>query len=232
MELAVLKFAIFSSFLVAASIQDLRSRYISDIIWIIAAGILVPILIFEVVSGELDLLSLGVVAFLVVAITIPLNRIGYLGTADVFALILLSLYTPSAKVGTSIPLTPILVVALAGILSLGTVCINFARNLAMLMKKENIFAGFEQEPLHKKILAMLLGYRVKEVKGHYFALEKSEYGHRMFNFRNARSSAEFASGNDIWVTQALPFIVYITIAYVLTFLSTDLFNLAGKFFSV
>jgi Flp pilus assembly protein protease CpaA len=220
MELELVRFAVFSSFLVAASLQDLRSRYISDLIWISAAGLLIPLLIFEMVDGTFNPLPLIIAVAIAAAITIPLNRIGYLGTADVFALLLLSVYTPSIDIGTSVPLTPIVVTIVASVLSLATLCINLLRNIAMLVRGENIFVGFEQESLARKVVAVMMGYRTEQARGHCFSMEKLYNGQRRFEFR-AKSSAEFANGSDMWVTQALPFIVYITIAYMATFFAVE-----------
>jgi len=227
-DLTTIKFLIYLGFLSAASIQDVRSRYISDIIWIIAGIVLVPILIFEVIIGRFDMLATILSVVFAAAIAYPLNRIGFLGSADVFALVLLALYMPTLESKELLGLPVISVIANASILSLTEVCINFSRNISMLLHSKDIFRGFEGEPMHRKILAMFMGHRSEEVRGLFLPMERIENGRRWFNFSVGRASSDFARGSDIWVTPALPFIVYITAGYILLFLIGDLFHLVAS----
>ena len=224
-DLTTIKFLVFLGFLSFASIQDVRSRYINDIIWIIAGITLVPILFFEVIIGKFDLFAIILSAIFAVAIAYPLNRIGFLGGADVFVLVLLALYMPTLESKALLALPVIAVIANASILSLTEVCVNFSRNFSMLLHSKDIFRGFEGEPMHRKILAMFMGHRSEEVRGLFLPMERIENGRRCFNFSVGRVSSDFARGSDIWVTPALPFIVYITAAYIFLFLIGDLLYL-------
>lgn len=222
LDLTIIKFLIFLGFLSFASIQDVRSRYISDVIWIIAGIILVPILFFEITIGKFDLFATVFSLIFAIGISYPLSRTGFLGEADVFALVLLAAYMPTLASKELLSLPIIAVIANAGILSLSEICINFSRNTSMLLKSKNIFSGFEEEPRHRKILAVFLGHRSETVKGLSLPMETVENGKRRFNFSAFRSSSDFAKGSDIWVTPALPFIVYITAGYVFLFFIGDL----------
>ncbi|MEM2760855.1 MAG: A24 family peptidase C-terminal domain-containing protein [Nitrososphaerales archaeon] len=226
-DLATIKFLIYLGFLSVASIQDVRSRYISDIIWIIAGIVLAPILFFEVIIGRFDIFATILSVIFAVAIAYPLNRIGFLGGADGFALVLLALYMPSFESKELLGLPVISVIANASILSLTEVCVNFSRNVSMLVHSKDIFLGFEGEPTHRKILAMFMGHRSAEVRGLLLPMERMENGRRCFNFSVGRASSDFAKGNDIWVTPALPFIVYITAGYILLFLIGDLLQIVA-----
>ena len=224
-DLTTIKFLIYLGFLSVASIQDVRSRYISDIIWIIAGIVLIPIILFEVIIGSFDLFATILSAIFAVAIAYPLNRIGFLGGADVFAIVLLALYMPTLESEKLLALPIIAVVANASILSLTEMGVNFSRNISMLLGKRDIFGGFEGEPMHRKILAIFLGHRSENVKGLFLPMESIENGRRCFNFRVGRTSSDFAQGSDVWVTPALPFIVYITAGYIFLFLIGDLLHL-------
>jgi len=224
-DFTLMKFLVFLGFLSFASIRDVRSRYISDIVWIVAGFVLVPILFFEVIIGRFDPFAIILSAIFAAAIAYPLNRIGFLGGADVFALVLLALYMPTLESKQLLSLPVIAVIANASILSLTEVCANFSRNISMLLQSKNIFHGFEGEPTHRKIVALFLGYRSQEVKGLFLPMENTENGRRHFNFVIGRASSDFARGNDIWVTPALPFIVYITAGYIFLFLIGDLLQL-------
>ncbi len=221
-DLTIVKFLVLLGFLSFASIQDIRSRYVNDIIWIIASIVLVPILFFEILIGKFDLLATVLSAAFAIAIAYPLNRIGFLGGADVFALLLLAIYIPTLNSKQLLALPVIAVVANASILSLTEVCLNFSRNISMLLHSKDLFSGFEGESRYRKILAMFLGYRSREVKGIFLPMESVENGRKRFNFGASRASWDFAKGKDIWVTPALPFIVYITAGYVFLFFIGDL----------
>lgn len=224
-DLTVIKFLIFLGFLSFASIQDIRSRYVSDMIWIVAGIVLVPILFFEVISGKFNLLSTILSAVFAVGIAYPLSRIGFLGEADVFALGLVALYMPTLAAKELLSLPVMAVIANASILSLSAACVNLSRNVSMLIQNKNIFNGFEGEPRHRKILAMFFGHRSEKVKGLLLPMETIENGKRRFIFNAGRSSSDFAEGSDIWVTPALPFIVYITAGYVFLFFIGDLLQM-------
>ncbi len=224
-DFITIKFLLFLGFLSFAAVQDVRSRYVSDIIWIIAGIVLIPIIFFEVINGSFDLFATILSAIFAVAIAYPLNRIGFLGGADVLAIVLLALYMPVVAGKELLALPIIAVVANASILSLTGVGVNFLRNISMMLRSKDIFCGFEGEPKHRKIVALFLGYRSQEVKGLFLPMENIENGRRRFNFVIGRASSDFARGNDIWVTPALPFIVYITAGYIFLFLIGDLLHL-------
>jgi len=229
LDFTSMKFLVFLGFLSFASIQDVRSRYISDIIWIIAGIFLIPILFFEVITGSFNLFATILSVTLAVAIAYPLSRIGFLGGADVFAIVLLALYMPTLESKKLLALPVVAVIANASILSLTEICVNFSRNVSMLLQSKNIFHGFEGETMHRKILAMFLGHRSEEVKGLFLPMERIDNGRRCFNFSIGRASSDFARGSDIWVTPALPFIVYITAGYIFLFLIGDLLHLFKSF---
>ncbi|MEM3103856.1 MAG: A24 family peptidase C-terminal domain-containing protein, partial [Candidatus Nitrosocaldus sp.] len=89
-----------------------------------------------------------------------------------------------------------------------------------ILKGKDIFKGFD-EPLYKKMLAFMMGY-VARPKGYLFALEEVRDGKRMFNLAPKADSEFVEQSDEIWVTQALPFIIYITIGFVLMLLVGDL----------
>jgi preflagellin peptidase FlaK len=228
-DFIAIKFLIFLGFLSFALIQDIKSRYISDIIWVGAGIALVPIVFFEIIIGRFDLFATIFSAIFAVAVAYPLNRIGFLGAADVFAIVLLALYMPTLESKKLLALPIIAVIANASILSLTEVCVNLARNISMVLRRKDIFHGFEVEPMHRKIVALFLGYRSQEVRGLSLPMEIVENGTRRFNFVTGRASSDFAKGSDVWVTPALPFTVYITAGYILLFLIGDLLYMLKSF---
>jgi preflagellin peptidase FlaK len=204
--------------------QDVRSRYINDIIWVIAAIALAPILFFEIFIGEFDLFATILSVIFAVGVAYPLSRIGFLGQADVFALALLALYMPTLnKELLSLPV--LAVIANASIFSLLGIFVNLSRNLFMLLQDKEIFRGFEEEPRHRKIVAMFLGYRTETAAKLVLPMESRIDGKRKFDFDAWRSSSDFAVENDIWITPALPFIVYVTVGYIFLFFVGDILHM-------
>jgi preflagellin peptidase FlaK len=182
------------------------------------------------ITGRFDLFASIFSVVFAVAIAYPLNRIGFLGGADVFAIVLLALYMPTLESEKLFALPVIAVVANASILSLTQMGANLSRNVSMILGKRDIFHDFEQEPTHRKILAIFLGHRSEKVKGLFLPMESMENGRRCFDFRVGRASSDFAQGKDLWVTPALPFIVYITAGYIFLFLIGDMLYLIKSLF--
>jgi hypothetical protein len=58
------------------------------------------------------------------------------------------------------PFVPIIVLTNSCIIPL----FLFAYNLYRILNKENIFKGFENEKLYRKIIALFIGYRTKNIK--------------------------------------------------------------------
>ncbi|MEM1942450.1 MAG: A24 family peptidase C-terminal domain-containing protein [Candidatus Nitrosocaldus sp.] len=210
--------------LVVASIMDVRKREISDKVWVSAliAGGLVSIVLMP---PHLQYDELLVRYLLSISLTAPLAYIAYIkglfGGADAKALIVISILVPSYEMHYSIHGIPALTVLTnASLLTLANVLHNVLRNLTAILKGKDIFKGFD-EPLYKKMLAFMMGY-VARPKGYLFALEEVRDGKRMFNLAPKADSEFVEQSDEIWVTQALPFIIYITIGFVLMLLVGDL----------
>lgn len=209
--------------LVVASMMDFRKREISDWVWVAAliAGVLASVLMPPHVRYDELLLTY----MLSISLTVPLSYIAYIkglfGGADAKALIVISILVPSYGMHYSIHGIPALTVLTnASLLTLINVLHNILRNVTAILKGRDIFKGFD-EPLYKKVLAFMMGY-VARPKGYLFALEEVRDGKRVLNLA-PKADGEFVEYEDeIWVTQALPFIIYITIGFVLMLLVGDM----------
>jgi len=99
--------------------------------------------------------------------------------------------------------------------------VNLIRNSISILKKENIFEGFNETKL-KKSLAMIIGYRAKE-PNYCFAIEKTEGGQKKLNieFHNAETT-EFCSSKNTWITPGIPYILLITGGFIIQLIYGDI----------
>lgn len=178
-------------FLSAASLQDIKSREVSDTIWVIfaPAGLALTLISIALSGWDLWVLFRWVI---VIAITssfsIALFYLGLFGGADSKALICLAVampFRPNLPL-IELPLRQNLYVLIPPPISSFNNAVTFAalsavpiliRNLVDYVRSGEIFGGLEHERLFKKILALLTGYRVNadklRFKKHfYFIMEE------------------------------------------------------------
>lgn len=188
-----------------ATIIDIRSREISDFLWIVFGGISVVLLFFEPNIIES---AFGVGFSLIVApLVLILWRFGLFGGADALGLIVLSALAPMATLTGSV-VSPFSIVVNSALLSVSPMIFNFIRNSILVARKEDIFQDFD-ETTSKKIFAMFLGYRSKNPK-YSFSLETKVGKKKRLNIALHHSdTAEYCTTPDTWVTPGLPFMIFI-----------------------
>ncbi|MBA4452515.1 MAG: prepilin peptidase [Nitrosopumilaceae archaeon] len=188
-----------------ATIIDIRSREISDFLWIVFGGISVVLLFFEPNIIES---AFGVGFSLIVApLVLILWRFGLFGGADALGLIVLSALAPMATLTGSV-VSPFSIVVNSALLSVSPMIFNFIRNSILVARKEDIFQDFD-ETTSKKIFAMFLGYRSKNPK-YSFSLETQVGKKKRLNIALHHSdTAEYCTTPDTWVTPGLPFMIFI-----------------------
>ncbi|RMF32348.1 MAG: A24 family peptidase [Candidatus Nitrosothermus koennekii] len=211
-----IRIAICLVMLIIASIMDLKKREISDKVWIISGSIGIILLIID--HSNLDLfyaISLGIVSIIAYAI----YGTGMFGGADAKALVVISLLLPYYEINNSIHNIPALTVLTNGvILTIVNVFHNIIRNSIDILRGNKIFDGFN-EPLSRKILAFILGFKAKKINGYLFLME--DEGKR-FRFHVNAYDDFVEDARDVWVTAALPFIIYMTIGFVIMLIYGDI----------
>ncbi|GIU70882.1 MAG: peptidase A24 [Candidatus Nitrosocaldaceae archaeon] len=211
-----IRIAICLVMLIIASIMDLKKREISDKVWLISGSIGIILLIID--HSNLDLfyaISLGIVS--IIAYTI--YRTGMFGGADAKALVVISLLLPYYEINNSIHNIPALTVLTNGvILTIVNVFHNIIRNSIDILRGNKIFDGFN-EPLSRKILAFILGFKAKKINDYLFLME--DEGKR-FRFHVNAYDDFVEDARDVWVTAALPFIIYMTIGFVIMLIYGDM----------
>ena len=201
----------------SATIIDIRSREISDLMWIVFGAVSVVLLFFE--PNVLEA-AFGVGFSLIVApLVLILWRFGLFGGADALGLIVLSALAPMATFSDS-PVSPFTILVNSALLSVSPMVVNFIRNSILILKKENIFQDFD-EPKSKKILAMFLGYRSKNPK-YSFSLETKVGKKKRLNIALHHSdTAEYCTTPNTWVTPGLPYMIFILGGFIIQLLFGD-----------
>jgi preflagellin peptidase FlaK len=212
----------------AAAATDLRSRSVSDWLWIafgIAACAMYALDVPE--PGELPVLALAL--GLAGGVSFGVYRAGLFGGADALGFFVLALLVPQYSgayilAGSQPAVFPLAVLTNALLLSCTQVAANVARNL-LAMRKAPLFAGLEQEPASRKAVAFLIGYRAKSPR-FCFAIEESRGGKRRFDFAPARAeTAKYETARDVWVTPGTPFLVYMLAGYAVAVLAGSIIGL-------
>ena len=216
----------------SASFFDLRTRSVSDLLWIFFAPIVVILYLFDFPATHWE----GMMIVLSIAVSTSISycayKSGLLGGADMLALVTFAAIIPiydyepliasNGAIAFLHPFAPMIVLSNALVLSLVQILVNVLRNLA---KKGALFDGLHHEPRSKKIFAMIIGHR-SEKPGYAFPLERVANGRREFDFQlKPAESAEYETRKDVWVTTATPFIVYMTVGLVIMILSGDVLAL-------
>lgn len=206
----------------AAAVIDLRSRSVSDWLWIVfgaAAGVMY---VFDMPAQEelpMLALSLGFAG----GISFAVYRAGLFGGADALGFFVFALLVPQYSgayliAGAQPAIFPLAVLTNALLISCAQIGFNVARNL-LFMRRGALFEGLEQEPVSRKAVAFMIGYRAQNPR-YAFAIERSEQGKKKFDFAPARAeTAEYEAGRDVWVTPGMPFLVYILAGFIVAILA-------------
>ncbi|MEM2759411.1 MAG: A24 family peptidase C-terminal domain-containing protein [Nitrososphaerales archaeon] len=214
-----------AAMLVTASILDLKNREIGDRVWIgfgSLGGLLTAI---EFNSNAIDLIQYAMRVAITAPVAYAIYRTGLFGGADAKALVAIAVLLPFYDMQFKMhDLTAFTVLTNATILTFAHIFHNVIRNSIDLARGKAMFAGF-QESAARKALAFLMGFRSDSAKGYLFAMECSEGGRRRFNFHPASYDEYVANAKNVWVTPAIPFIVYMAFGFALMIIFGDLLAL-------
>ncbi len=216
--------------LLYASYLDLKKREIDDWVWVVAVLFGFPIMLYDqlVIQGAAYSYLLIISIILTVTLAIGFYKGGFYGGADAKALITIALLLPLASHGVRIhPFLPISTLLNGLISSLSILAIMLPLNLyRILIKKENIFEGID-ENIARKAIALLLGTRIKNPDKYKFwgPMEiRTKEGKRRFNFSPSIESfwSQLSSGE--WATPSIPLVVFITVGFVIDLFFGDIFS--------
>lgn len=233
-----LRIATCACMLAIASILDIKNREIPDKVWLIfgAAGAILTI--FELLLDDNSnndnegKVAYAIHYFIGIAIISTIGyltyRAGLFGGADPKALVTVAIILPVYNSGFQMHSFPALsIFSNAVITSMVAMVYNIIRNSISVAKKIPIFEGIEESRM-RKALAFAAGFPTQSSGKYVFAMEEADdSGRRKFRFNPASYNdfAEQDKKSKIWVTQALPFIVYISAGFLITTTVGDLMAL-------
>ncbi|HYB03360.1 MAG TPA: hypothetical protein VED17_02785, partial [Nitrososphaerales archaeon] len=209
---------------------------VPDKVWLIFGALGVALQVYEVANGETLLVQLLIGVGLGALVGMGLYFFGFYGGADGKALIVVGILVPHfvPRVGLY-SIGPLMVLTNGVLVSIFLPIGLLFFNLYQLTRKKPIFEGF-QEPLYRKILASILGYKqMGKPREFQFSMEKdtgTEAGStvvRKFDFSLMRDDFETKSGT--WVTPGIPLLVFFTVGYFLLLLYGDLVIGLVQFFA-
>ena len=221
--------------LAIASILDIKNREIPDKVWLAFGGIGLATTLFALTdplaqpfivdkTSYIAHYALGV--GLVSVIGYAVYKAGLFGGADPKALVAIAMTLPTFEPVYKLYDFPALTsLTNALMISLSGMFYNIARNSISLARGIPIFEGMAESGM-RKVLAFAVGFSSASTSsGKYlFAMEeRDDLGQRKFVFNPAQYD-EFTenSGKRMWMTQALPFIVYIAIGFAVMLIIGDL----------
>ncbi len=177
--------------LAAASVSDLRTREVSNKVWLIYAPVGAALLLVRIfVASDMvkTMTDLAIPAATTFIVAFLLFQFGVMGGADCKALMSLGLCLPtfpsfltpiwSAPFGSLYPF-PIAVLVNSFLLSTTSALFLLARNFGQKVRlKARFFQGFEKESIFRKLLILLTSYKttfsVLESKPHLYPVERVE----------------------------------------------------------
>jgi len=230
------------AFLVFGSWRDIKTREIPNKLWFIF-GPTATLLTFVRIGFHQELLQTTILSFfLSIAIAVIVFYFRLFGGADILALICITLSTPvfpttiKPMIGFLHPLFPISLFCNSCLIALSSTVYMALRN-AFWKPRTGLFDGFEKEPIWRKALAFVFGYKTGfselERRRHLYPMEQaSEKGgkiERRFKFlvkaevdrekEIKELKAYLGNGffsQTVWVSPSLPMLLFFTISYILT----------------
>jgi len=214
----IIRIAVALCMLITASLLDVKKREINDLLWIGFGSVAIIMLITSGdISGTIKMTGISMV---IAPIAIVLWRFGIFGGADAFCLIVLAGVAPMLSLSGA-EITPLTTLTNAAVISVIPLFTNLIRNLSAIVKKQDIFEGFNESKLNK-VIAVFVGYRAKNPK-FSFSIERNEGNQKKldFGFQHAENT-QFCTTAKTWVTPGIPYVIYITGGFVVQIFYGDL----------
>jgi preflagellin peptidase FlaK len=217
---------------------DLKTREVDDRLWMIFGATGLVLYAWEYVSGVMtDVQMVLISVSLTAAIAIALYRYGFFGGADAKALVAVSVILPVYYSSSGFhvhPITGITVLTNAVLFALAVPLYNALSNLVRVARGERIFEGFD-ELMWKKVLACFVGTPSNRPIRHHSVIEcpANEGKKKRFSFRlnygdedgsDSKGSccAASSAGGRIWLSQNLPFLVFMLAGFLAVMLFGDM----------
>jgi preflagellin peptidase FlaK len=245
------------AFFSLGSYFDLKSREVSDRVWLAYAPLGIAVTVGHLIVGGSALFLVAVSIGLTIVVSFGLFYLGLFGGADAKAILCLGLAIPIAPttyrplIGYAYPFFPIVVTITSYLCSTSVVLWIGLRNMVhYLHRGEQMFEGFHEELRWRKALACLTGFPVEQARlrstFYLYPMEKvvqSDSGvRRAFRlFVSAEEDREqeisrlqnqlqqIGYDGEVWVTPGLPQLLFLLAALIITLIAGDpIFGMAVK----
>jgi preflagellin peptidase FlaK len=221
--------------LAVASILDMKYREIPDKVWAIFAGVGGLVLLLEMTDASSPMRQAGLTTFLlkyslgiavISGIGYATYKTGLFGGADPKALVAIAIILPVFDSPFRLhDFTAVTVLTNALIISMSAMLFNVIKNTVSMARGIRIFDGIAEGKM-KKALAFAVGFYANSSGKFVFAMEeRDENGQKRLRFNPFYYDEFENNAGKMWVTQALPFIIYIGIGFAITFIVGDLLAL-------
>ncbi|MDI9608984.1 MAG: prepilin peptidase [Candidatus Verstraetearchaeota archaeon] len=226
-----IKAAVVGAMLAFASYQDIKTREIDDRVWLVGGIIGAVLTLYEAatVHGYLHLLAAFSVA-LTAALGFGVYYLGLYGGADAKALLAIAVAFPISPVSRISPFFPMTVLGNSLLMSVLLVPACLILNMAWVLSGRALFDGVRASRV-RKLIALLTGFRVRPstaMKVHFNLIEVPDQngGVTLTLFSRVSEDDEvkhIAKGRGhVWVTPAIPMIVFFLAGYGLSLAGWDL----------
>ncbi len=237
------------AFLGYGSWSDLKTREVSNIVWVLFAPIGVTLTVARLYfSPELLWISLGSI-IVASSFALLLFYTGVFGGADAKGLICIGITIPTlpeniASANFFHPFLPVVILSNSFLVAVSMALYIFVRNVFWKYSMHrSLFLGLEKEPAWKKAFAIVSGYKadLKEIEDKVYlypleeVVESGSAVERKFNlFVGAEADRQDLIGklrpyvekefipHEIWATPGLPMLVFVTIGFTLAIVLGDL----------
>lgn len=221
---------------------DIKTREIHDLVWLVFGGIGFIIALFEIYIGSINLSAFVLTVIFSTMMSIALGYLGLFGGADIGAFIALSVLHPFPPRGLEPYLGVVSVIYPLTLFSNSALCgacfaiVQLGSNLMKLFRDKSLFEGLESVSLLKKIILLVSGTKINTfmIRGPPFQypLEIVDENYKrnlilMPDIHDDESAFEIfrqlkeAGMEEVWVSNTLPFLVFISIGYFISILVGD-----------
>ena len=202
-----------------ASVFDYKSRKVPDVIWIVGIGTGGVMYTFDYQDFSA---YHGVTIVTSCFFGFVLYRMKFVGMADLFGIISVSVILP---VHYEFVMVPIIATLLALVLAVSVVTIySVTLNVADLISKRKLFGDFVKEPLYRKVFAFFCIHRKRSYEK--FVISSEKYysvlpNQKSFVILSRNKEISQAGG---FVQNTPPFVVFMMIGIVLLLLLPEILN--------
>jgi preflagellin peptidase FlaK len=224
--------------LLIASYWDIVKREIEPSYWLVTGFIGLLLVVLSVATASLNVDLYGYILFSIIAIAIigAFYYIGYMGGADLYAVIVIAVTVPKQVLGKGLIPAPFMTVVYGAIISVLIPIYFCLYNLASKNRRRAIkrtpkgyimcFLGIPKRPKEyvnsKGFWFPLTTYESGMLVTRYsFQIEEEPEEHRQ-KIKALLDKNEIGENDFIWITPGIPFVVFILLGFILSVIIGDL----------